>query len=119
MTLLERLAVAIESGALGQFRNLDSEFGKGNGIYAKRAYNGSLDAAKALHDAVLPGWQINIAFLPVGADVVCGIYGPLDPNAGKWAFAPKFEARAANPARAWLLAIVRALIAQESQNEHQ
>ena len=26
--------------------------------WAQRAYDGSLDAAKALHEAVLPGWML-------------------------------------------------------------
>jgi hypothetical protein len=39
MTALEQLAAAIEAGNVGQFRNLDSDFGKGNGIHAKRVHN--------------------------------------------------------------------------------
>ena len=46
-TRRQRLLDAVEAGRVGQFRNLDSEFGHGNGIHAKRAYNGSLDAPGA------------------------------------------------------------------------
>ena len=68
---------------------------------AYRAHNGSLDAAKALHDALLPGWMFrlshsNAKVFPFNdtADVA-GQYGMAD-----------------NPARAWLLAILRALEAK-------
>ena len=67
-------------------------------------FEGSLDAAKALHEAVLPGyvWDVNG-------------YG----HAMVWVRNdPKTlaEAYLYNPARAWLLAIIRALIAQEENN---
>jgi len=65
------------------------------------AYDGYLDAAKALHEAVLPGW---------GAAM----------EAHGWAIVrhptKRFldcQATSDNPARAWLLAILEALIAQE------
>lgn len=108
MTLLERLAASIEAGKIGQFRNLDSEFGKGNGIHAKRAYNGSLDAAKSLHEAMgFDRWELwrVVDFRGVVA-YGCNLPG-IDTVYNEIA------------ARAWLLAIVRALIAQESQSEHQ
>ena len=65
-----------------------------------KAFNGSLDAAKALHDAVLPGYEwllgkSNAKVFPYNdtADIA-GSYG-----------------MASDPARAWLIAILRALIA--------
>ena len=61
-----------------------------------KAFNGSLDAAKALHDAVLPGW--GWAATQVGANVE----GP----------AEFYSDDATTPARAWLICIIRALIAQ-------
>ena len=58
------------------------------------AYNGSLDAAKALHDALLPGWGWAIS--ADGASV----YGD-DPKV--------YDVDNAHiPARAWLLAILKA-----------
>ena len=72
------------------------------------AYNGSLDAAKALHDSLLPGWPKNLNFIEHIDGNVCCMFGPIPDDAGKWDFAPKFDAKAANPARAWLLAILRA-----------
>jgi hypothetical protein len=62
------------------------------------AYNGSLDAAKALHEAVLPGCKWGVG------DVWSGVYWD-----GYYLHEPSDD----NPARAWLLAILRALIAQE------
>jgi hypothetical protein len=75
------------------------------------AYNRSLDAAKALHDAVLPGWVIG----QIGQSVAdgSGVW-----NA--WIVAPDYlescvqsRASASDPARALLLAGLRALHAQE------
>lgn len=75
------------------------------------AYNGSLDAAKALHEAVLPGCsqysivtdptclRVNVAWWPDG------LSGKREISGEAW--------HGGNPARAWLLAILRALIAQE------
>ena len=73
--------------------------------WAELAYHGSLDAAKALHDAVLPGWWF--AIQPTGANV-----GSLVPHDGSLSMAAND-----NPARAWLLAIILALIWQE-ENRH-
>lgn len=74
-----------------------------NAFIAARAYDGSLDAAKALHEAVLPGWRWE------------GFEGELwrvwerrDPVGAH-------ESTDADPARAWLLAILSALIAQEGE----
>lgn len=76
-------------------------FSVSNGL---AAYNGSLDAAKELHSAVLPNWE---ACLHLSGNA--WVYIPTR-NAP-----PKMEARVSiggNPARACLLAIIRALIAQ-------
>lgn len=67
------------------------------GLTAREAFDGSLDAAKALHEAVLPGyvWLVlsaNAASVGIGAEVYSG--------------------DADTPARAWILAILDALIAQ-------
>ena len=66
------------------------------------AYNGSLDAALALHDAVLPGWAWCLesddqAILSCREDHT-EIYA-------QWT-------SRANPARGWLIAILKALIAE-------
>jgi len=89
------------------------------------AYNGSLDAALALHEAVLPGWwyQLGSCHLSddarVSPDFNCPIHGAdlsakYDP-AIDWADMTDVDQRpAGNPARALLIAILRALIAQEA-----
>ena len=66
---------------------------------ALSAYDGSLDAAKALHEAVLPEWDWVIT--PDGASV----YSPHDNS--------PTDGDLDNPARAWLLAILRALHGME------
>ena len=67
-----------------------------------KAFNGSLDAAKALHEAVLPGWMGSFAtdgFARVakGGHVLTVMECCHIDN---------------SPARAWLICILRALIAQ-------
>ena len=72
---------------------------------AKNAYNGSLDAAKALHEAVLPGrFWYRQGFVMYVTDDCTG-----------WGSKPHFSSRNdTNPARAWLIAIIKALIAEET-----
>ena len=69
------------------------------------AYNGSLDAAKALHEAVLPDHRARI---DVGKKYRAWIITPDN---------EKFDAYSTNPARAWLIAILKALIAGENTND--
>ena len=67
-----------------------------------KAFDGSLDAAKALHDALLPGWRWlvegegNASVYPPDENLLNAI----DVNG------------APNPARAWLLAILKAKLAE-------
>ena len=72
------------------------------------SYNGSLDAAKALHEAVLPdySWQL--------FEEDSGEFSSLVSKRAD----PKFyeEEWHAYPARAWLIAILKALIADENTN---
>ncbi|MGV8955021.1 MAG: hypothetical protein ACOH2M_28245 [Cypionkella sp.] len=65
---------------------------------AANAYNGSLDAAKALHDAVLPGRDMVLEIMADGVGYV-RIWDGCELSEGD-----NF------PARAWLIAIIRALI---------
>ena len=81
-------------------------------IEAKRAFQGSLDAAKALHEAVLPGWIVHDFSQnsrSMGWSIVLasksGAYATSH-QGGNVGFCD-------NPARAWLLAILRAQHAQE------
>ena len=77
--------------------------------HCRHAYKGSLDAAKALHEAVLPGWFIR-SLVQRGEEIWkvviwpdFSIVGIEDMKAGT----------SSNPARAWLIVILEALIAQE------
>ena len=77
-------------------------------VLAYDAYKGSLDAAKALHESVLPGWEWG---------VTCNAEQPNGPAAfvAEWGdYQNGFEAMSDTPARAWLLAILEALISQET-----
>jgi hypothetical protein len=65
------------------------------------ANQGSLDAAKALHEAVLPGWE----------------WGRNGETGTMWVrlrigWDAYFTTKCADPARAWLIAIIRAKIAE-------
>jgi len=67
------------------------------------AFSGSLDAAKALHEAVLPGW---------GWVWASWGRGHVTPRDQKYSRLTQ-QGEAPDPARAWLIAILKALIAQE------
>jgi predicted heme/steroid binding protein len=75
-------------------------------MWIEGAHHGSLDAAKALHEAVLPGWIYNIA--PGFAHVI-----PPHDNGDQEAHTGLSETLA----RAWLLAILEALIAKAEGGE--
>lgn len=74
-----------------------------------KAFNGSLDAAKALHEALLTGWGWNAS--QVGASVS-------SPTANIAEGAAVEFYRDGSPARAWLLAILDAKI-WEIENDGQ
>jgi hypothetical protein len=65
------------------------------------AFHGSLDAAKALHQAVLPGRRVEIIGTTSEGDWLVNVLGADS----------QFSTI---PARAWLLSILRALEAQEA-----
>ena len=71
-----------------------------------KAFNGSLDAAKALHDAVLPGWIYLIGSQIAGVSMS-------DHEDPRW----WNMMHDGNPARGWLIAIIRALAAPVAENE--
>ena len=95
---LTRLADAVEAGMLNP---VDLVILKPNEhAHAWKAYNGSLDAAKALHDAMLPNCAWDIWRVPVFDN---------DPRKYGCNIAAVDTAYAETPARAWLMAIIRAL----------
>jgi hypothetical protein len=75
-------------------------------VWIAGSFRGSLDAAKALHEAVLGGWGWAVAERQ----------GYVEASVRKNSlFASEYYGSIAdNPARAWLLAILEALIAQET-----
>jgi hypothetical protein len=109
MTKLEaltELAAKVEAGEWSSRRQLatDAGFDLEAIIDAVRAYHGSLDAANALHEAVLPGWHWSME----SEDKICAVYkNPMNDDGHA------HLGKSPIPARAWLLAIIRALIAQE------
>jgi hypothetical protein len=79
------------------------------------AYHGSLDAALRLHEALLPGWGWAVDWRDDGF-----VMAWLSPNLNRMseaerATAPLVDERnySGKPARAWLLAILRALAKRE------
>ncbi|WP_434286285.1 hypothetical protein [Celeribacter sp. SCSIO 80788] len=70
-----------------------------------QAYQGSLDAAKALHEVFFDGWNVGIMNRVDTGGWQVLIY-PVGPKIYDWCCAE-------TPARAWLAAILKALIAQE------
>lgn len=75
--------------------------------HASAAYLGSLDAAMALHEAVLP-FGFGFETFSLASEIVLKRDRPIDRFYG---FAD------GNPARAWLIAILKALIAQEKNDD--
>lgn len=83
------------------------------------AASGSLDAAKALHEALLPGWEVNASMSPCqgGWETAINLWnGRMAPDSCEVII---LDHEADTPARAWLLAILDALIAKETDDaEH-
>ena len=111
MNKLEALEALLEKVRAGDINpNSQAEFiGVVNGDYShvllRDAYNGSLDAALSLHQSVLSGWEWSL-----GGDAA--EVGNAPNRDGLY-----FISINDNPARAWLMAILQALIAQEKDNE--
>ena len=92
----------VQDAALATFPIIDYDNSESEpGVLVQRAHRGSLDAAKALHEALLPGWEWDVASSDAAA-VFRGnaLHGPAE------------LAAAANPARAWLLAVLKAIAAE-------
>jgi len=86
--------------------------------YMLKAADGSLDAAKALHEALLPGFRAKIESGGFDAynmarpvDIWTVSLWAKDPMSIMSMFGPMGQDK--DPARAWLLAIIGALITQE------
>ena len=109
MTDLEKLIEAAEAGTF-----LRDVLPARNERLAYSAFGGSLDAAQALHEALLPGWRFKIEQSEIvahGDDFTACVW-PNDCSRREQVFRPFGEAPTA--ARAWLLAILRAYAAEQS-----
>ena len=123
MTDMDKLIAAVEAGQIADdFMPWIDVYDRTRGLLPYRyqhmpaAYNGSLDAAKRLHDALLPGWAVERIAIWRGHPAHVCIWGTHEERDGKFWHEAKdgrFEATADTPARAWLLAILKAVNAQE------
>ena len=98
-------------------------------FWANNAYRNDMNAALALHNAVLPGWGWSAGSCSVSDDAMvfpdfnCPIHGdrlraelPILVNGREWPEVTDIDQRPpGNPARAWLLAILTAMIEQEGE----
>lgn len=103
MTDLDKLIEAVEAGKWNYdaaARWLWRKDGKFYG-WAHSSFEGSLDAAKALHDALLPAFRFRIEDCYVS--VWYGTSGPFDSPCDPYG----------NHARAWLIAILKAYRSQQ------
>ena len=104
MTDLEKLIAAVEAGT-ATADDFGATFPHAHHFehtHAWGAYEGSLDAAKRLHDALLPGWKW-------GRLWDRHMWVEPDDMPGR---SERHYGRNACPARSWLLAIMRALQAK-------
>ena len=97
---MKSLLAKVEVGKVSNWFNWSSGI-KGHGTNARLAYEGSLDAAKALHEALLPTRSCGITF--------GGEYGATVTFPPTWDDLSLSQSHAI-PARAWLIAILRAKI---------
>ena len=108
---LDKLIEAVQAGTLKPLDLivLDPE----PHALAWKAFHGSLDAAKALHDALLPGWSARIwTYAGDDADATLRETQVSRSRGERTTEDVDAEVDGDNPARAWLLAILRALQAE-------
>ena len=104
MTDLEKLIAAVEAGT-ATADDFGATFPHAHHFehtHACGAYEGSLDAAKRLHDALLQGW-----FPGMSQNTHSGIWFAWEQNKTRHC-----EGHGTDPARSWLLAILQALQAK-------
>ncbi|AGG91232.1 MULTISPECIES: hypothetical protein [unclassified Sulfitobacter] len=85
-------------------------------VNAEKAHNGSLDAARVLHDAVLPGWGASISVKERDDGFVMAWLSE-NLNHNPKARRAEYRGYKIDPARAWLLAILSALISETPKGE--
>ena len=92
MTYMDKLIKAVDNGT-ATAPQIHDALGR-NALHAISAYNGDMNAAKALHEALLPVFRFRID--DFRAEIWYGHAGPF------------IGESQVNPARAWLLAILKA-----------
>lgn len=100
------LIEAVEAGVISTDMIIDALEEPVDQVTCLAAYHGSLDAAKSLHDALLPGWDwsLFVESAEVSKPFVCdGV-----------TYSHVYYHEDVNAARAWLICILRAL-EQEAQ----
>jgi len=110
---LQKLLQCVELGDLTRVSGDDvyNGFASHRQAFFVGTFNGSLDTAKALHEAVLPGWIANITQLH-NRQWIAQVVTPQGEEWPKWTSFPSWDCADTNPARAWLTAIIKALIAE-------
>jgi hypothetical protein len=111
---LVKLLAKVEAGEWDTVLSFSAFDGKHLTIISQ-AYKGSLDAAKALHEAVLQGWAWTKGFSIVDAGSTFITIFLEHEDDSKWEV---FIGVDDNPARAWLIAILKALIAGENTKDN-
>jgi len=102
---LQELLAKVEAGRICTDAIIAAFDEMADQVVCLAAFDGSLDAAKALHDAVLPGWLWGAHEpKPSVFRVYVSVRSALRPM--------PFTCDADNPARAWLSAIIKALISE-------
>lgn len=107
MNDLEKLieAVEVDDVPFGGWSILSSQEHIFASEWARQAHNGSLDAAKALHDALLPEWDWSVKETVEGW--LATVSKPINIHT-------QTEVSFDNGARAWLLAVLRAYAARDA-----
>jgi len=105
---LDKLIAAVEAGECPTLFDWDAGLPKMSALAAE-AFSGSLDAALRLHEALLPGWAWTVG------DNETTVWPPNELADESWCVdGISASAETMPPARAWLLAILRALQAQST-----
>ena len=107
---LQELLEKVEADVVPEWDDVD-DVARNQWANVVKAFHGSLDAAKELHEAVLPGWGAKPTAGGAGAGVAywgCVIE--------EWDSGEEISVHNMKcPARAWLIAILKALIAQDPE----
>ncbi len=109
MSDIDKLIAAVAAGTLTVSDILESAIPFHSERDVSVAYGGSLDAAKRLHDALLPGWD---ALIDLDAKVSVS-----NGASNLIAYRDFFGEATRNPARAWLLSILKAVRAQKEATD--